>query len=482
MKLKFSFLIAAMVVCSSHAFAYAPGKSSWTRNRTVVMHLSLPPRSTPLLDGFKDFGESAADALRLWNQYLAHMQFAVDKNSTLTPSGTDADTSVTFASTIYGDAFGARVLAVTLVTPRNRTIMEADVIFNNGREFDSYRGPYNGVYDFHRVALHEFGHVLGLEHPDENHAATNYVAPSPPPVAIMNSIITGVDELQPDDIAGAQSIYSNGPSYATANPAPNLVNLSTRAFVGTGQNGIIGGFIIQGSEPATMVIRGIGRSLRTRGISNSLSDPLIELRTATSSLATNDDWVDGPDAATIASYHLDPQNSRESALLVTLPRGNYTVVPRAYDNRDGDLSGTGMFELYDLHTTGGRAGNVSTRGQVLSGDDVMIGGFILGAGPAKPVVVRALGPSLAAAGVAGPLSDPTLELRDGGGNLVAANDNWQEGRDAALIQAEGFAPGEQAEAALQATLNPGSYTAIVRGANNTAGIALVEIYDLSAAP
>ncbi|HEY2614603.1 MAG TPA: DVUA0089 family protein, partial [Chthoniobacterales bacterium] len=154
----------------------------------------------------------------------------------------------------------------------------------------------------------------------------------------------------------------------------------------------------------------------------------------------------------------------------------------AYDNQDGDLTGTGLVELYDLHTTGGRAGNISSRGQVLTGDDVIIGGFIVGGNQSKKVVVRALGPSLANSGVANVLSDPTLELHDASGNLISSNDNWADGPDAAAIQAEGFAPSQRAESALQATLNPGSYTAIVRGVNNTSGIALVEMYDLSPPP
>jgi hypothetical protein len=162
--------------------------------------------------------------------------------------------------------------------------------------------------------------------------------------------------------------------------------------------------------------------------------------------------------------------------------GNYTAVVRAFDNHDGDLTGTALVELYDLHTTGGRAGNISTRGQILTGNDIMIGGFIVGGNQSKDVIARALGPSLAAAGVANPLSDPSLELRNASGNLVSSNDNWGLGPDAASIQAKGFAPSQSVESALQVTLNPGSYTAIVRGVTNATGVALVEIYDLSPPP
>jgi hypothetical protein len=330
--------------------------------------------------------------------------------------------------------------------------------------------------DFHRVALHEFGHVLGLDHPDEAN-------PKQAVAAIMNSHITYIDSLRPDDINGAHSIYDSGPDFLNSNPAANLVNLSTRAFVGTGNNVVIGGFIVQGSEPATVVIRGIGDSLPAVGINNALSDPVIELHTnGGGTISESDDWIDSSSASTIASYHLDPANSRESAILATLDPGNYTVVLRSFDNGDGNVTGTGLIELYDLHTTGGRAGNISTRGPVMAGNQVLIGGFIVGGSQTKEVVVRAIGPSLSGAGISGALQDPTVELRDGSGNLVDSNDDWGNHPKAAQIQSEGLAPTQPAESALQATLNPGSYTAIVRGANGTTGVGLVEIYDLSPAP
>jgi hypothetical protein len=318
--------------------------------------------------------------------------------------------------------------------------------------------------------LHEFGHVVGLDHPDQfgQHVA-----------AIMNSVISSTDTLQADDINGGKSIYGSGPAFLNPNPAPYLVNLSTRAFVGTGDNVVIGGFIVQGSQPATVILRGIGNSLPAFGITNALSDPVLELHNAGGTIATSDDWIDDSWASTIASYHLDPSNSRESAILATLPPGSYTVELRAFDNGDGNLTGTGLIELYDLHTTGGRAGNISTRGLVSSGDQVLIGGFIVGGSQTKDVVVRALGPST---GIAGALGDPKVELRNASGSLLAANDNWGTDPNAPQIQSEGLAPGNPAESALQVTLNPGSYTAIVRSADGNPGVALVEIYDLSPSP
>lgn len=447
---------------------------SWNRNRTVLMHLSLPA-SPPLIDGSPSFNAVAEEALNIWNQHLVHLRFAVNRGSILPPDANDANTSVTMASTIYGDTFGNNVLAVTLVTPRNGIFVEADVIFNRGVNWDSYRGPLeNNFEDLRRVALHEFGHVLGLDHPDQ---AGQSVA------AVMNSTISDIDTLQNDDIFGVKSLYDNGPDYQTSNPAPNLVNLSTRAFVGTGEQALIGGFIIQGSQPATVILRAIGLSLPALGISNALRDPFMELHDSTGAvIGTSDDWIDDSDASTVGSFHLDPTNSRESAIHATLNPGDYTFVVRAFDNGDGQLTGTSIVELYDLHTTGGRAANISTRGQVLQGDQVLIGGFIVGGSQTKTVIVRALGPSLTAAGIGSPLTDPSLELRDAAGTLLAANNNWGDGANAAQIQAEGFAPSQPIESAVRATLNPGNYTAVVRSANAGTGIGLVEVYDLSPAP
>lgn len=439
------------------------------------MHLSLPAPLNPLQDGSPSFNAVAAEALNIWNQHLVHMKFAANQGSILPAASGDGNTSVTMSDKIYGTKFGSGVLAVTLLSPRETTFVEADVIFNIGFNWDSYRGPQGeDSEDFLRVALHEFGHVLGLDHPDQ-------AGQSVP--AIMNSTITHIDDLQFDDIMGAKSIYDNGPPFLASIPAPNLVNLSTRAFVGTGERNLIGGFIIQGSQPATVILRAIGNSLPAVGITNALEDPLMKLRDSTGAvIKTSDDWIDGADASTIASYHLDPTNSLESAILATLTPGNYTFVVESFPNEGSSLSGTAVVELYDLHTTGGRAANISTRGQVLQGDQILIGGFIVGGSQPKTVIVRALGPSLANQGISSPLSDPTLELRDAAGNVLASNNNWGDGADAPQIQSEGFAPSQPAESALRATLTPGNFTAIVRSANGGTGIGLVEVYDLSPPP
>jgi hypothetical protein len=441
------------------------------------MHLSLSGPGYTLIDGSISWDQSATNALNIWNTYLAHMQFAVDHNSPLPLAEGDADNSAAFSDTVYGDSWGSGVLAVTSILSRDGITTEADVIFNQRDwNWDSYRGALRpGVVDFHRVALHEFGHVVGLNHPDD------YGQHVP---AIMNAYISNLDSLQSDDIAGGRYIYGTGPAYLSGNGGPVLVNLSTRGKIDTGDKVMIGGFIIQGSEAATVILRSVGHSLAAHGITNAISDPTIDLHDSSGKIIkSNDDWISSPDAQTIASYHLDPPNSIESAVIATLNPGGYTVVVKGFeDSSTPAATGVGLFELFDLHLASSRAGNISTRGEVLLNDEVMIGGFIVGGSAPKTVIVRAIGPSLVNSGLSGALSDPFLELHDGQGTVISSNDDWGQGADAALIQSEGLAPSDPKESALQATLTPGPFTAVVRGVNNATGLALVEVYDLSSAP
>ncbi len=250
---------------------------------------------------------------------------------------------------------------------------------------------------------------------------------------------------------------------------PTFGNISTRVRVETGDNAMIGGFIITGTEPKTVIVRGLGPSLSIPG---ALADPIIEVHGSSGELlATNDNWRDGLYAQQVAST-LPPDNDLESALYGRINPGTYTVVVRGKN----DATGIGVFEVYDLdQTVDSKLANVSTRGLVQMGDDLLIGGVIvLGQNPLR-VIVRAIGPSLS---VPGALGDPTLELHDGNGALLVANDNWRTDQQAEII-ATTIPPSNDLESAIVRDLVPGNYTAIVRGVNNTTGIAVVEAYGLN---
>ncbi len=263
----------------------------------------------------------------------------------------------------------------------------------------------------------------------------------------------------------------------TASPTPNshLANISTRMRVDAGDNVLIAGFIIQGNGPKKIVIRGIGPSLSAFGIANPLQDPTIELFTGNTSLGTNDNWQQNSNAAEIIAAGLAPTNPLESALLVTLAPGTYTAVLRGKNNG----TGIGVVEAYDLETTGpSRLVNISTRGFVLTDDNVMIGGVIITGDDPSLLVVRAIGPSLGDFGVPNPIGDPFLELRNGNGTLLKADNNWRDTQQVE-IQNTGLAPSNNLESAILISVPPGSYTAIVKGADGGTGNGLVEVYKLA---
>jgi hypothetical protein len=255
-------------------------------------------------------------------------------------------------------------------------------------------------------------------------------------------------------------------------------NLSTRALTLTGDNVLIGGFIIQGPSSKNVIIRALGPSLAGSGVSGVLADPYLELHDSNGTIIYFDDnWQDDPaQASAIQDAGFAPSDPKESALDVTLAPGAYTAIVHGTGNPMG--TGVALVELYDHDTqpAASQLGNISTRAPVQTGDDVMIGGFIITGSEPLTVVVRAIGPSLSPA-VAGALADPFLELHDGQGNIIGTNDNWQQDSlQATQIRATGLQPSNALESAILMTLNPGVYTAIVRGAQSTTGVGLVEVY------
>lgn len=241
----------------------------------------------------------------------------------------------------------------------------------------------------------------------------------------------------------------------------------------SGNQVLIGGFIVTGTNAKTVILRAIGPSLSTPGVTGTLTDPILSLfDEGGNPVAQNDNWRDTQETD-ILETSIPPMDNRESAIVITLPPARYTALVVGKNS----TSGIGLVEIYDLEPgVGSVLGNISSRGFVGTDNNILIGGFIIGpSGTSANVVLRALGPSLIASSIVGALQDPTLELHDANGALTAANDNWRDSQQTE-IQSAGLAPADNRESAIFATLIAGNYSAIVRGRNQTTGVALVEVY------
>ena len=287
-------------------------------------------------------------------------------------------------------------------------------------------------------------------------------------------------------------VFNVNGACVTTTPTPipgTLANISTRLPVGTGARVMIAGFVVQGSAPKRVLIRAAGPSLTQFGVPNALVNPRLELHDSNSTVGMNDDWqttqiggvITSDQVAEIQNSGLAPSDPLESAVIATLEPGSYSAIVQGVNGG----TGVGSVEVYDLDATSGSfLANISTRGFVQTGDSAMIGGFIVVTQPTR-VIIRAIGPSLTQFGVPDALANPQLELHDAT-SLIARNDDWQTTQlggvitsdQVAEIQNSQLAPTNPAESAIIATLQPGSYTAIVRGVNNTTGNALVEVYAL----
>ena len=239
---------------------------------------------------------------------------------------------------------------------------------------------------------------------------------------------------------------------------------------------MIGGFIVTGNEPKRVIIRGIGPSLTSSGVPGAISDPILRLFGSNGApLAVNDNWQD-TQRAEIEATGIAPQDLRESAIIATLSPAAYTATVAGMNGG----TGVGLVEIYDLNSAASaKLGNIATRGSVQLGENVMIAGFALGglSSNSPKVVVRALGPSLAQAGISNPLSNPTLQLFDSNGQLVATNNDWQDNpTQAADLQALNLDPVHPAESAIVAMLPPGLYTAVEAGQGGGTGVGLIEVY------
>ncbi len=484
--------VAALALGMPAASAYVLEGKSWPSGTVVTLQLNLGSAGRALQDGNTSWDDAVLPVAGTWNQVIGRVRISNNLNPGASATSGDRVNTVVFSNSIFGQAFGSGTLAVTYYTSSGSNMVESDTLFNRAAVFDSYRGalqfiPHGvAIADIRRVFLHELGHTLGLGHPDQGGQRVT---------AVMNSVVSSQEDLASDDIAGGQFLYgaptapppptptatpvptgTPAPTATPSNSASHLANISTRMRVGSGQNVLIGGFIVKGLQSKTLILRAIGPSLAHAGVANVLADPALEVHNALGVvIASNDDWQDGAQRSQIQQSGVAPTDPLESALLVTLPPGNYTAVVSGY----GDAAGNGLVEAYEVDTNSTRLVNISTRGRVGTIDEPMIGGLIVQSG-SKKVIIRALGPSLGAGAnaIADALADPILELRDGSGNLLAVSDDWPNSSQTNEIIASTIPPANALESAIVATLAAGNYTAIVRGVDGTSGIALVEVFDL----
>ncbi len=323
---------------------------------------------------------------------------------------------------------------------------------------------------------------------DNNQVVTEAVMSSEPDTVILTcsplaegftySLSTkGIQDTAPS----ANTVWLNRatPFVAQFAPAPIahwLANLSTRVEIGSGDDASIAGFITRGGQTKRMLIRGLGASLVANGVDNALADPVLDLYDNNGTLlATNDNWADNANQQEIIDSGLAPTSETESVILLQIPSDDVGIPYTAVLRGANGTTGVGLIEVYDLDFgVGPTIQNISTRGRVTVGEGVLIGGTIVLGSNSQDVIVRAIGPSLP---LDDTLADPVLELYDENGALLRSNDNWRSDQSAEII-ATSLPPSDDAEAAIVATLPPALYTAVVRGAGETAGVALVEIYAL----
>jgi hypothetical protein len=367
----------------------------------------------------------------------------------------------------------ASYLAAGRLTYQKPTYMAGNALWSVSWGGASYTGPNTGTLD--NDSDGNFAPPFANALPSTSASALHFNG-----AANAMSTNNAADYSVP---AGAATFTNNAGESATLiggtptpTPTPTAApstfgNISTRLKVETGDNVLIGGFIITGTQPKRVIARAIGPSLTLAGV---LANPVLELHgPAGFTTIINDDWRSDQEAEIMATT-IPPANDLESAIVSNLPANNsaYTAIVRGANNG----TGIGVVEAYDLdRTVDSKLANISTRGLVQTEDNVLIGGFIIvGQNPLR-VIVRAIGPSL---GVAGALLDPTLELRDSDGGLIDSNDNWRSDHEAEIM-ATTIPPSNDMESAIVRDLAPGNYTVIVRGVNNATGVGLVEAYSLN---
>lgn len=399
-----------------------------------VVQMQLHLGTQPFYSDGTTPNETAAEAAKVWNQYMQRVQLS----SVAEPSSDVVEhnriNEVAFRKDIYGDAFDTGTLAVTMTYYTATTRLEADILVNSNYTWESFRGLLSGRYDLRRVLAHEFGHVLGLTHPDQNGQVVT---------ALMNSRISNLVETpQQDDQDGVASMYGSG----TSNPAQAPV--------------------LAPNTPADLVL--------DAGLTAT-----FYVSVASGSAPFSFQWYKNGAAipgATAASYSLSSVRSTD--------QGSYRVTVSnaagSVQSREALLTVVGPDPVEPPSTLLGLA----TRAYVGTGNDVLIPAFILGGSAKKTILIRAVGPTLAASGVSGSLQDPVIELHKVGvEGVVASNDNWSEApnlsalKDTLMSFYGELLPDGSKDAAMLVTLDPGAYTIVTSGVGGTTGVALVEVYD-----
>ena len=434
------------------ARAYTPLGSTWPSG-TIPLRLQLDATAAsltfPLTDGATSWNSIAQSALNDWNTSLARSHFSATTNSASAAANKLGDglNQVFFATNIYGDAFDSRTLAVTLVDNGDQTIrsVEADLVVNKNRAWNSYRGTIrNSPLDLRRVLLHELGHVLGLDHPDQ-------ATPAQTVSAMMNSTISDLEALSSDDLAGATYLYST----AIARPALTAQPTNQIAIVGAAAKFTL---TVNGQDPPVADdFHSYHWYFKATGAADF--EPLFTLIKPGS---LNFGSVQIEDAGTYYFQAITPDDTVTSTA-VTLSTNPAT------------LSSTTQLA------------NLSTRGIGGASPRAMIVGFVITGPRNKSVLLRAAGPTLASFGVAGALADPQLVLKDFTGTTVATSTAiWDQSANTADIRAAtprvgAFAlPSGSRDAVILTSLAPGNYTATTTSPGNATGTVLIEVYDADA--
>ena len=411
-------------------------------NGSIPLQLQLGSPSAPLTDGSTQFDDVALAACGEWNSSLVRSSLVGTKTATASRNSGNRKNEVYFDSTVEGEAFEERTLAVTMLTGSGMSIVESDTVVNSAHTWNSYRGPVQATQrDLRRVLLHEFGHALGISHPDE-------ATPPQTVVAIMNSTVGASDTLQADDKAAAVALYGVNLTPPTAGSLTGNVTITA------------------------------GQRLSLTYTSSSSADDTI--------------WYFRPPGGTFQELQ-DGDGEAWRGKSFTLfsaqetDAGEYLAAAANYAGMSP--ASRSVVTVNSVDTTNAILANLSARGRAGSGDDTFIVGFVITGSTPKSVLIRAVGPSLATAGVGSPLVDPklTLNRRNGSGSFdfVSENNDWSTGTvsDIATIRSTSTRVGasplleSSKDAVLLVTLTPGLYTAHVDSQGGAPGITLLEVYD-----